>query len=128
MVTDFILEHDIKSRRDLWAHATARRENGNDGLVNFMIQRPNRVLDEFIMTAWEMSGAQVSLQEENITSIEIIRSGAAGQCVVEGCTWFVMALQLMRYNHIDSYDFAKAGIRDNIIHGRGKRPPVNANQ
>ena len=123
LVTDFILENSIKSRRDMWAHATARRENGDDDLVNFMIQRPNRVLDELIQKSWEMTGARVSLQEENTSSIDIIRSGATGQCVMEGCTWFMMALQLMRWNHVDSHDFAKA-VRDNIIHGRAKGRPV----
>ena len=37
LVTDFILENGIKSRRDLWAHVTAIREKGDDDLVNFMI-------------------------------------------------------------------------------------------
>ena len=86
LVTDFILEYGIKSRHDLWAYVTARRENGDNDLLNFMIQKPNRVLNVPIQKAWEMSGPHISLQEGNVTSIEIIRSWATGHF------WTILAI------------------------------------
>ena len=79
---DFIIKHNIKSEKELYAVASERRADGENDLAEYVTRFPKR-LNDIIASAWKLMTAN-SVKEKRIPRMDRIKLAAAESCVA-GC-------------------------------------------
>ena len=72
-VSEFLIKHDIKRDRELFAAAKKRKDEGQMDLTNFILTKSSKVLNDTIQKTWKMQTASECLQREKKSRMDILR-------------------------------------------------------
>ena len=116
---DFIIKHNIKSEKELYAVASERRADGENDLAEYVTRFPKR-LNNIIASAWKLNHSANSVKEKRIPRTDRIKLAAAKPCVAD-CNgqWHKCATQVLRKKAIRPVVFASA-LQKLLLEGRGK--------
>lgn len=119
-VVEVVTQKKIKTRMQLLALANSQRDEGKTDLAEFICNRGRKTVEEAIDTAWEMAGAQATLDREKRRRLEILEEARDGPCV-QGCRgqWKNQARDILSRNDIEPTTFADAVV-SLLREGRGK--------
>ena len=53
-VSEFLIKHDIKRDRELFAAVKKRKDEGQMDLTNFILTKSSKVLNDIIQKTWKM--------------------------------------------------------------------------
>ena len=112
VVSEFLIENNLKSTTHLFAKANEQKRAGKTDLANFVLSRSSKALNDLIDNTWAMETASETTDR--------VRGAAKGDCAL-GCDdqWLVMAKQVLRSNRHHEIVFATA-LRELFEKGRGK--------
>ena len=120
-VVMLIRQHMLKNDDELLAFGEKRAEAGETDLSRYLVKLGMRGRNELMVDAWKMAAAVQNVSISKKSRIEILQEYANDEtkCVCHGGVWLVLALDLLRKNHIDLNDFCSKMFR--AIHvGRNK--------
>ena len=118
-VSEFLVKHNIKRDKELYAVAKERKDEGQMDVASFVLSKSSKVLNELIEKTWKMETAKENIQREIKSRMEILREKLGNDCC-PGCDklWLNCAMEVLRNNKVHPFVFA-AALRD-LINGRGK--------
>ena len=113
---DFIVKHNIRSEKELYAIANQRRVDGEQDLAEYVTKFPKKI-NENISSAWTLHNAAAEVKRNSMERVKI----AATESCVPTCNgqWYDCATQVLRKNGIHPVVFASA-VRKLLEEGRGK--------
>jgi len=119
-LSEIITQKQIKSRTQLLALANEQQELGKNDIAEFIINRGSKVVAEILTTAWEMKGAQATLERQAKSRLQLLQEANNAQCT-GGChgMWYILATQILERNDVALTSFAVA-VKELLIKGRGK--------
>ena len=124
-VADFIVKNQIRNDTELNNIAVQRKNNGEDDLYKFILNRNNaKAINDLIANTWRVHEAPQQLLRENTSIREVIEQRALQQCVA-GCNgqWLTCAREILRWNGHNVYNFA-AALRKCLTKGRAKHTNI----
>ena len=86
MISDTILQNNIKNLRELHALANTQKINGKTDLTSFILDRGAKKISELIDTTWDMENAASKLKREKLSRIDICRSFLQRTCIENYCS------------------------------------------
>ena len=82
-VSDFLVEHKIKTEDELLAVAHQQKVDGKKELANFVINQGSKALQDLIVNSWRMQNAVTNLNHRSRTRMELINEASIQACVEE---------------------------------------------
>ena len=119
-VSEFLVKHNIKRDKELFAVAKERKDEGQMDLANFVLSKSSKVLNDLIDKTWKMETANEYIQREKKSRMEILHEKLGTDCCPD-CDklWLKCAMEVLRNNKVHPFVYA-AAVRDLLINGRGK--------
>ena len=119
-VADVIIKENVRSLLELQALASEQKTEGKTDLAEFLFNRTPRAVADILQTAWEIEGAQESLERSKKTRLELLLEAKSRPCV-EGCngTWLICAHEILDNNGISRQFFCNV-VKELLTKGRGK--------
>ena len=119
-VSEVILKRNIKTMTELHAYAHEQREEGKTDLVQFILCKPPKAIQDLLDTAWRMKTAKEVLERCKKSRMELFNEASKQDCRA-GCNgvWLQCAKQILENNGIDKRKFGQAVV-DLLKKGRGK--------
>jgi len=126
-VSQLVVKKGIKTRLELLAFASQQKKAGKDDLAQFIANRGPKVVAEALQVGWDMEEAEVKLERQRLTRLQVLEKSLEGQCAdqCEG-KWLTMAKSVLSNNGITHNSFASA-VKDLLVKGRGKYRNVMVN-
>ena len=120
-VSEYMIEHNIKSETKLLAKANDQKIAGKKDLANFVLNRSSKSLQDLMSSTWRMQGAAAQIHQRQVPRMDLIMEWATKDCI-EGCNgaWLDCAQQVLRQNKVHPILFADA-MRELLLKGRGKK-------
>lgn len=117
-LSKFLVENNIKTRKDLFAIAKKQQRDGKEDLYSFCLTSP--ILDRIIDNTWELEEAPEIVESNNVPRMDVIKNNALGNCAGD-CDglWLKCAKEVLNQNDVCVKEFSKA-MRKLIQEGRGK--------
>ena len=119
-VSEVILKRNIKTMTELHAYAHEQREEGKTDLVQFILCKPPKAIQDLLDTTWRMKTAKEVLERCKKSRMELFNEASKQDCRA-GCNgvWLQCAKQILENNGIDKRKFGQAVV-DLLRKGRGK--------
>ena len=119
-MSEIIVAKNIKTRTELLALAREQKLEGKTDIAEFIVNRGSKVVAEVLETAWEMEGAQKTLERQKKSRIELLEEARVGECV-ESCNgqWLNCAREVLQRNGVEEGYFA-GRVYELLEKGRGK--------
>ena len=113
-VSEFLLEHNIKTENELMMIAKQRYDDSENGIYNFIVNKTQKALSEHNMmhhvsTTRKIQNAPAIVESSSKSRIEILNEYANTTCV-ENCNgeWFLCAKEVLKNNSINLYVYLEA--------------------
>ena len=105
---DFIVKHNIRSEKELYAIANQRRVDGEQDLAEY-VTKFGKEINENISSAWKLHNAAAEVKRNSMLRMERVKIAATESCV-QTCNgqWYECATQVLRKNGIHPIVFASA--------------------
>ena len=106
-ISEIIVVKNIKTRTELLALVREKKLEGKTDFAEFIMNRGSEVVAEVLETAWEMEGAQETLERQNKSRIGLLEEARVGKCV-ERCNgqWLSCAREVLQHNGVEEGYFA----------------------
>ena len=121
-VTTIVLSKQIKTRTELLTLTSKKHQKAEakKDLVEFIINRGTKVVEEVIATVWDVENASEVLERSKLSRVEIMEKVLDNPCN-KHCNrrWLQCAKQLLTWNDISIGVFTKA-VRNLLEEGRGQ--------
>ena len=93
---DFIVKHNIRSEKELYAIANQRRVDGEQDLAEYVTKFPKKI-NENISSAWKLHNAAAEVKRNSIPRMERVKIAATESCVpTSNGQWYECATQVLR--------------------------------
>lgn len=108
-VSEVILKRNIKTMTELHAYAHEQREEGKTDLVQFILCKPPKAIQDLLDTTWRMKTAKEVLERCKKSRMELFNEASKQDCRA-GCNgvWLQCAKQILENNGIDKRKFGQA--------------------
>lgn len=118
-VGDYVIKKNISCKKQLYAEAAKRKEQGECDLAAFMFSKTEKYLAELIFKAWTMKNAEKELSDDSKSRMTRLEEAQNGQCVITDCRWLECAMEVLNNNKIDHKAFG-AAVLQSLRYGRQK--------
>ena len=119
-VSEIAVSKGINTYTELLAHAQRQKREGKTDLIEFIVNRGRKMVEEAIRTGWDMQKSEETLRRERMSHMEILHEALTGNCA-ENCNgrWLHIALNILQQNSIMRDDFCSV-VRELLQKERGK--------
>ena len=71
-VAEFLVENNVKTETELFAHAKIQKEGGKKDLASFCLNRSSKSLQDLITNTWKMEGASAELKKKEVSRMDVV--------------------------------------------------------